>query len=152
MKFSVCISFILLVISTISCKQTSDGETVAPWNKIYTVEITEFEKDWYSGRLIKKKDTKEIVASNDEEAAREGFIWYLAGIKTFSKLNESSNGSWLTIPKFYSVYDENKHLVPRIKGEEKQKLIKTALTDEDIKAYQDNLPPYHFEYSALIVE
>lgn len=122
MKLSVCIPFLLLVLSSISCKKTSDGETVATCNNIYTVEITEFEKDWYSGRLIKKTDTKEIVASNDEEAAREGFIWYLACIKTFSKLNESSNGSWLTIPKFYSVYDENKHLIPRIKGEEKTKI------------------------------
>ena len=152
MKFSVCITFLLLVISSVSCKKTSDGETVAPWNKIYIVEITKFEKDWYSGRLVEKKDSKEIVASNDEDAAREGFIWYLASIKTFSKLNESSNGNWLTIPKFYSVYDENKHLIPRIKGEEKQKLIKTALTEEDIKAYKDNLPPYHFEFSALIAD
>lgn len=152
MKFSVCISFILLVISSISCKKTSDGETVAPWNKIYSVEITIFEKDWFSGKLVEKQNTKEVIASNDEEAAREGFIWYLACIKTFSKLNESSNGNWLTIPKFYFVYDENKHLVPRIKGDEKQKLITMALTEDDIRAYQENLPPYHFEYSALIAE
>mgnify|MGYP001118649498 CR=1 FL=1 len=142
----------LLCIFPSACKKTSEGETVAAWDKVYTVEIVEFERDIFSGRLIKKEDSKEFMASDDDAAAEEGFIWYLASIKTFCKLNESSNGRWISIPKFYSVYDEDGHFVPRIKGEKKQKLINTALSDDDIQAYKDNLPPYHFEYSALIAE
>lgn len=144
------ISFLCIFSS--ACKKTSEGETVAVWDKVYMVKIVEFERDIFSDRLIEKEDSKEFTASDDDVAAEEGFIWYLANIKTFCKLNESSNGRWISIPKFYFVYDEDGHLVPRIKGEEKQKLINTALSGDDIQAYKDNLPPYHFEYSALIAE
>ncbi|MGM9801549.1 MAG: hypothetical protein ACI309_04485 [Candidatus Limisoma sp.] len=125
---------------------------MAVWENVYKVEIVEFERDIFSGRLIEKEDTKEFTASDDIAAAEEGFIWYLANIKTFCKINESSNGNWISIPKFYSVYDEDGHLIPRIKGDAKQNLIKTALSDEDIQAYKENLPPYHFEYSALMCD
>lgn len=135
-----------------SCKKTSEGETVALWDKVYKVEIVEFERDLFSGRLIEKEDTKEFTASDDDAAAKEGFIWYLVNIKIFCKFNESANGNWISIPKFYSVYDEDGHIVPRIKGDAKQSLIKTALSDEDIQAYKENLPPYHFEYSALMCD
>lgn len=134
----------------ISCKKTSEGESVAIWQKVYKVEIVKFEKDLFSGRLIKKEECKEFTAENDCIAAQNGFITYLANIKTFAKLH--SNGHWISIPHFYSVYDENGRIISRIKGDEKQRLIKMALTDDDIQAYKKCLPTYHFEYSALMQE
>lgn len=142
----------LLCFIVFSCKKTSEGETVAARDKVYKVKIVEFERDIFSGRLIEKEDSKAVTAPDDDVAAKKGFIWYLAKLRTFCELNESSNGKWISIPKFYFVYAEDGYLVPRIKGEKKQELIKLALSDDDIQAYKENLPPYHFEYSALIAE
>ena len=141
-----------LIFLTSSCKKTSEGETVASWNKIYRVNIVKFEHDIITDRIIKIEDTKEFSAPDDNTAAKEGFKWYLAGISTFCLIYESSNGGWLSIPYTYFVYDENGHLISEIKGKEKQDLIKIALSNDDIQTYKENLPPYHFKYSSLMYD
>lgn len=129
-----------------SCKKTSNGESVE--NKIYKIEVVVFEKDIFSERLVESSENKEFTAESDEEAAVNGFITYLAHIKTFCKLNE--NDCWISIPKFYYVYDENGRMLSRIKGDKKQELIEMVLSEDDIQAYKETLPMYHFEYSALV--
>lgn len=147
-------TLILITLISIftSCKKTSDGETVPFGEKIYKVEILEFDPDIVTGRLEEKTVVNEITAEDDSAAAVEGFLTYVADIKAYCKLKNSDAGNLLSIPKFYSVYDEDGNLLPRIKGEEKQEIIKMALKDDDIKIYKENLPPYHFEYSALMCD
>lgn len=64
----------VLIVSMFSCKNTSNGESVPIWNKIYKIEVVVFEKDMFSGRLVENREKKEFTAESDEQAAKQGFI------------------------------------------------------------------------------
>lgn len=139
---------LLLITICLLFWSCNNKEKLTIFDKTYTVEYVDDERDLLGNGFTETRETKEIKAQNDSIAAEDAYIGFLAKLKVMYKFHEKGS-SYITRPKFYYVYDANGNLIQRVKGDRREQLNNLVGKDV-IEYYLNELPPSAVEFSPVI--